>query len=222
MLHELCLRFERLTDSDAPLNAPIPVTVHYDGQDTDKIQFNNPLTDQDLTDLRWYIEAYCQWPVGPDYERARGIEKRLPGMGRSLFNSIFKTSADAMGLFKDFLNGREADSMIIIDTTEPRILRLPWELLAEEGGYMFSKNPAVNIRRRMHQTRKTQVRSFNLPVRILMVVSRPKDAGFIDPRSSARPLLDAVDQLGDRAVVEFLRPPSWPLSVGVCMTRSFP
>ena len=208
MPHELRLRFERLADKDAPFNAPIPVTVHYDGQDTEKIQFINPLTDQDLADLRWYIEAYCQWPVGPDYDRAHDIEKRLPGMGRSLFNSIFMTSAVAMGLFKDFLNNRDADSMITIDTTEPRILRLPWELLAEEGGYMFSKNPAVNIRRRMHQTKRTQVRNFDLPVRILMVVSRPKDAGFIDPRSSARPLLDAVDQLGDRAVVEFLRPPT--------------
>ncbi len=208
MPRELSLRFERLADRDAPSNTPIPVTVHYDGQDTEKIQFINPLSDQDLADLRWYIEAYCQWPVGPDYSRAHEIETRLPGIGRSLFNSIFKTSAEAMGLFKDFLNNRDADSMITIDTTEPRILRLPWELLAEEGGYMFSKNPAVSIRRRMHQTKKPQIRVFDLPVRILMVVSRPKDAVFIDPRSSARPLLDAVDKLGDRAVVEFLRPPT--------------
>jgi tetratricopeptide (TPR) repeat protein len=41
-----------------------------------------------------------------------------------------------------------------------------------------------------------------------MVVSRPSDAGFLDPRSSAVALLDALAPLGDNAVVEFLRPPT--------------
>ncbi len=45
----------------------------------------------------------------------------------------------------------------------------------------------------------TPARQFALPARILMVVSRPDDVGFIDPRSSAAPLLDAV---------KFLRPPT--------------
>ena len=41
-----------------------------------------------------------------------------------------------------------------------------------------------------------------------MVVSRPDDVGFIDPRSSSEALLDAVEPLGDRVVVEFLYPPT--------------
>lgn len=159
MPHELRLRFERLADKDAPFDTPIPVTVHYDGQDTDKIQFLNPLSDQDLADLRWYIEAYCQWPVGPDYDRARDIEKRLPGMGRSLFNSIFKTSADAMGLFKDFLNDREADPMITIDTMEPRILRLP-------GSYWLKRAATCSAKIRRSTSAAACIRLRRLKLRI--------------------------------------------------------
>ncbi|MGH8245390.1 MAG: hypothetical protein ACREUU_03050, partial [Gammaproteobacteria bacterium] len=116
---------------------------------------------------------------------------------------MFDKSAKAMRLFEQFnMRRSQSGAILTIDTTEPRILRLPWELLADEGGYLFSKNPPVNIRRRMHQTRQTPVRQFELPVRILMVTSRPEGAGFIDPRSSAEPLLDAVEGLGERAVIE--------------------
>ena len=45
-------------------------------------------------------------------------------------------------------------------------------------------------------------------MRILFVVSRPEGAGFLDPRSSAQALLDAIEPLGDQVVVEFLYPPT--------------
>jgi len=41
-----------------------------------------------------------------------------------------------------------------------------------------------------------------------MVISRPDDVGFLDPRSSAEALLDALEHLGSRVVVEFLYPPT--------------
>ncbi len=146
--------------------------------------------------------------MGPDYDRARELEARLSQLGRALFGAVFDRSATAMRLFQQF-DGSRAGAALTIDTTDPRILRLPWELLADEGGYLFSKQPVVSVRRRLHQTRQTRVRPFDLPVRILMVVSRPEEAGFFDPRSSAAPLLDALEPLGDQAEVEFLRPPPW-------------
>jgi tetratricopeptide (TPR) repeat protein len=41
-----------------------------------------------------------------------------------------------------------------------------------------------------------------------MVTCRPEGAGFIDPRSIAAPLLDALDSLPEQFEVEFLRPPT--------------
>jgi tetratricopeptide (TPR) repeat protein len=209
---DLRLRFTKLTDKDAPFDALVPVSVHLntDQGDTPTFDFRNPLTDADLTDLRWYIERYPAWPVGPDYDRAQEVQARLPVMGRALFDAVFQAAADAMRLFERFDALRTAEATLTVETAEPRILRLPWELLADAGGYLFSRQPALTVRRRMRQTRTTRVRPFDLPVRILLAVSRPEgdSVGFIDPRSSAEPLLDAVEALGDRVEVEFLRPPT--------------
>lgn len=64
------------------------------------------------------------------------------------------------------------------------------------------------MRRRLTKTTTRPVKPFALPVRILVVVARPDDAGFIDPRAITIPLLDAVAGLGDDVVVEFLPQPT--------------
>ena len=48
----------------------------------------------------------------------------------------------------------------------------------------------------------------SFPLRILYIVSRPADAGFIDPRLTAKALLDALDPLGGSVRVDFCRPPT--------------
>jgi hypothetical protein len=88
--------------------------------------------------------------------------------------------------------------LLTIDAIDPRVLRLPWELLADEGGHLFSAG--IGLRRRLKKVTGTPVKPFDLPVRVLVVVSRPQGAGFIDPRAVSRPLLDALDELGDRVV----------------------
>ena len=68
--------------------------------------------------------------------------------------------------------------------------------------------PPIGVRRRLKKTRAAPTQPFTLPVRILFVVSRPEGAGFLDPRSSAQALLDAIEPLGDQITVEFLVPPT--------------
>jgi hypothetical protein len=67
------------------------------------------------------------------------------------------------------------DKVITLDATDPRVLRLPWELLADEGGHLFAKG--VGLRRRMQKTTATKTHAVQLPVRILVVVARPDEAG---------------------------------------------
>jgi len=205
---EITLRFAKIENKDADFDVPVPMTVHYDDSDTESFEFANPLTDKALTELRWYIERYYYWPQGPDYIRAAELEKGLREMGSALFDAVFKKSPDALRLFERMMAHRDDGATLTIDSTEPRILRLPWELIADEGGYLFSKKPQVNVRRRLHKVAKAQQHAFDLPARVLMVISRPDEAGFIDPRSSAEPMLDALDELGDQVIVEFLRPPT--------------
>jgi len=204
---ELILRFQRI-DKDAEFDAPVPVTVQYEGTDVEAFEFINPLTDRDLADIRWYLEQYYYWPSDIDRDRARLVEGNLPKWGKALFDAIFGKSTDAMRLFGRFDDDHGAGRAFTIDTTEPRVLRLPWELLRDEGGYLFAKNPPMTVLRRMHQTRRTEISAFEPPVRILMVTCRPDSVGFIDPRSIATPLLDSLDGIPEQVEVEFLRPPT--------------
>ncbi|MEW5720516.1 MAG: CHAT domain-containing protein, partial [Chloroflexota bacterium] len=52
---------------------------------------------------------------------------------------------------------------------------------------------------------------FALPLRVLYVIARPMDAGFIDPRSSAGGVMDALAPLIEKGLVtvDFVRPPTF-------------
>lgn len=202
---ELRLQFDRLK-TEAEFDAPVPLHVYLDNEETEVIDFINPMKDIELAELRWYLEQYWMWPSDIDDERARTVEGNLPKWGKALFDGIFQQSSDAMRLFERFGENQSGAGVLTIDTTEPRILRLPWELLRDEGGYLFSEQ--ISVRRRMHKVKKSKIKSFDLPVRILMVTCRPEGAGFIDPRSIATPLLDALDAMSENFEVEFLRPPT--------------
>ena len=64
------------------------------------------------------------------------------------------------------------------------------------------------VRRQLQDAAAATHRPTKLPLRILLVVSRPADLGFIDPRLTSASLLDALKPLGDNASVDFVRPPT--------------
>ncbi len=204
---ELVIRFAKSSD-DAPI--PFSVALPAPGLDPIDDTFVSPLDDKILADIRWYLELYPQWPSGPDYDRAQRVEKNLVAWGEELFNALFKQSK-ARDIYRQFERAAGEGRVLTIQANDPRVLQLPWELLAEEGGFLFTQNPPISIRRRLPKyLAQKESPKFDLPIRVLMVVSRPddKDVSFLDPRSSAQALLDAVDVLGDTVVVEFLRPPT--------------
>ncbi|NUM78189.1 hypothetical protein HUU40_27820, partial [candidate division KSB1 bacterium] len=201
---ELSLRFESdEKDQDSPIDVSLfrPDT----GSATTPAEFQPPLDDAVLADLRWYLETFSIWPTGPDYLRAANIEASLEEWGRSLLESVIHEPKAAQ-LWQQFLDAAGEGKLVTIDATDPRVLRLPWELLADESGHLFPRG--LSVRRRLQKTTASPVKPFSLPVRVLMVISRPEEAGFIDPRADAIALLDAFDALGNAAEVEFLYPPT--------------
>ncbi|MEW6240831.1 MAG: hypothetical protein AB1564_08500, partial [Chloroflexota bacterium] len=137
--NEIILRFETIKKKSADFDVPVPASVKFGGKDTEQFKFVNPLTDKDLGDIRWYLEQYYYWPSDIDRDRARTVEGNLPKWGKALFDAVFQKASDAMRLFERF-DAAEGERVLTIDSNEPRILRLPWELLRDEGGYLFSKN----------------------------------------------------------------------------------
>lgn len=198
---ELNLRFP---DSDH-------VIVRYHDRDTQALDFVAPLQASDLQDIRWYLEVYAvSYTTDVDDERANRIAERLPHWGAQLFRAVF-ASRTANRLFDAFQDQEDAARLLTISASHPQILALPWELLRDpDGGYLVDETPRISIRRRVANLAGGREPFRPNPkdrVRILFVVSRPKDAGFLDPRSDPRAVLDAVEQeAAGQVEVEFLRP----------------
>ena len=201
MTVELNLRFPQINQ----------VIVKFDDDETDTLDFESPLREEDQKDIRWYLEVYAvQYTTEVDDERANKIADKLPQWGADLFNAVFHSRA-AQRLFNNFQDEDEPGRLLTISASHPGILSLPWELLRDpEGTYLVHDNPRISIRRRLagagggRKSFKVQVKD---RLRLLFVVSRPSDAGFIDPRGEAQAVLDAIAQeAAGRVEVEFLRP----------------
>ncbi len=175
------------------------------GNWTSDVAFLAPLGDLVLDDLKWYLEVFAMWPTGPDYQRAERIEAQMEDWGRALLTSVTPNRESAQ-IWRDFARDEADSKLITIDAIESRVLCLPWELLADEAGHLFAQG--IGVRRRLKKVSSALLKPFSLPVRVLVVVSRPDDVTFIDPRVVSWPLLDALSELGDRAVTEFLYPPT--------------
>ncbi|MBD2505761.1 CHAT domain-containing protein [Nostoc muscorum FACHB-395] len=187
------------------------VIVKFDEQETDKLDFSSPLSAADREEIRWYLETYAaHYTTDVDDQQAKRIAEKLQQWGEDLFNAVFQDRA-AQRLFNDFQDQNQPGRLLTISASHPAILSLPWELLRDpQGTYLFHDNPRISIRRRLagagggRRPFKVQVKD---RLRLLFVVSRPSDAGFIDPRGEAMAVLDAIQQAADgRVEVEFLRP----------------
>jgi tetratricopeptide (TPR) repeat protein len=219
-LLELSIHF---TSDEKDETSPISVRLFRpdSGNWSSDVPFTPPLDDPELADLRWYLEVFTGWPSGPDYERAERIEARLEDWGHALLESV-TPDRDSAQVWRQFVDAEGESKLLTIDAIDPRVLRLPWELLADEGGHLFAQG--IGVRRRLKKVVSTAVKPFDLPVRVLVVVSRPddEDVGFIDPRAVSLPLLDALGELGDRVAVEFLYPPTLPALIARLRDRQAP
>ncbi|MEW6491254.1 MAG: CHAT domain-containing protein [Cyanobacteriota bacterium] len=187
------------------------VIVKFDDVETDTLDFASPISEEDQKDIQWYLEVYAtRYTTEVDDERAKKIADKLPQWGADLFNAVFHSRA-AQRLFNDFQDEDEPGRLLTISASHPGILSLPWELLRDpEGTFLVHENPRISIRRRLagagggRKSFKVQVKD---RLRLLFVVSRPSDAGFIDPRGEAMAVLDAVArEAAGRVEMEFLRP----------------
>lgn len=203
---ELSVRF---TSDETQPDSPIQVSIFRldAGVLTNPAPFTPPLDDAVLKEIRWYLEDYSGWPTEVDRLRAERIEQNLEAWGNALRTAVFQ-GEDGARLWQQFVDDTSPDKLLTIDATDPRVLRLPWELLADKSGHIFARR--IGVRRRLQEaTRMPESKAaLPLPVRILIVVARPDDAGFISPRADSQALLAALAGLGDRVVTEFLYPPT--------------
>lgn len=163
------------------------------------------LNEAERGDLRWYLEDYMDLPDHGSRVRAQRIEQVIGTWGRDLFTAVFADQVNA-GLLAALL-AASGPRLLTVATDDARILRLPWELMADAQGPLCRR---LTIRRQLAASAMDSAASpIKLPLRILLIVSRPDDLGFIDPRLTTRSILDALQPLGEPNVaIDFCRPPT--------------
>jgi hypothetical protein len=109
------------------------------------VPFVDPLTEKDLKDLRWYLEEYLDWPFNePVQKRAEKIERQLDVWGAALFGAVF-AKPEARVLCDRLLESRDDARFVTIQSPDPRVLRLPWELMRDKAGPLITAG--ISIRR---------------------------------------------------------------------------
>ncbi len=180
--------------------------VEPDNQESQEFPLVLPLTAADASDLRWYLETYLQFPGAGDRARAQAIEQKLDAWGHALFGAIFG-GAEGTNVYRNLM-GADGARLLTIGSTDSDLLSQPWEMMRDARGPLAFQG--VTIRRQLKGSGATRRYELGLPLRVLLIVSRPTDAGFIDPRNSIAPLLDALDALPGQVVVDFCDPPTFP------------
>lgn len=185
-----------------------------DIQQSDEFTLAMPVGNAEAADLRWYLEKYLQLPGAGDYARAREIEARLNDWGKALFDEVFDTSQGAH-VHRNLLDAVKSSSnsghncLLTLGSTDPEVLLQPWEMMRDSRGPLAFQG--VTIRRQLKGAGKPPAHELRLPLRVLLIVSRPEDIGFIDPRNSIAPLLEALAGLpGGQVQVDFCDPPTLP------------
>ncbi len=173
-------------------------------EESEQHRFRPFLVEQDHEDLRWYLESYMDLPDAGSQVRARRIEASLDKWGRRLYKAAFDQS-DAGALLAK-LRTAKTPHLLTIASDDGEVLRQPWELLRDERGPLARQG--ITIRRQLGKASAATKPDVAPPLRVLIIVSRPDDTGFIDPRLTSRPMLEALAPLGGDVEVVFCEPPT--------------
>jgi tetratricopeptide (TPR) repeat protein len=200
--------------------------------ESNRYLFTAPLGPIETGELAWYLEHYWRWPTSVYKERAARIEKNLPEWGKLLYEELHKPTAQeaftawettakgterrfTVRMDRELMEGSDAEAQKTADEAATLLLSLPWELLHDGKGYLFQGARGVRVRRQLPNRNRQDTYTTKPPIRVLLVSPRPEDkqAGYLDHRVSARPLVAALSPLGDLAHLKLLTPPTFPAMV---------
>ena len=173
--------------------------------------------------VQWYLTQYHIWPSNKYRAKAIDIENRLIEWGCDLYNAVFpKTCNDVLNNWYQSKNEQHVFSVRFDKTScEPesdRILSsfisLPWHMMHNGYEYLFwnnNKSP-INVRCQFPFTRHWEIQAVELPVRVLLINSRPEDdKKFTDTnhRSMAKPLFQSIQTVENKVSIHLLTPPTF-------------
>lgn len=136
--------------------------------------FEHPFDEETLGELRWYLEDYLRFPYGIEPDKAAKVEQKFQVWGQQLFELVFCSSEKARGFFQEATRERLEYCEIGINSDDPRVLNLPWELLhSKDYGFL---SPSLAGMYRSLDDFAVRAELEPLPqdkLNILLVIARP-------------------------------------------------
>jgi len=174
-------------------------------------EFDFPLSAQDREDLRWYFEDYLQYLHDPAPKRADRIEKRMEKIGVELFRDIFQADEDTRGLWAEALRTSLSEVRIEVVTEVREAASIPWELIRDpktDAPLALAAKAFVRAYHRAAQRPKLPEKSPG-PIRILLVICRPRGRDDVPFRSVASRIVKGLTQETLSIKLDVLRPPTF-------------
>src|ERR1017187_5730104 len=168
-------------------------------------RFELQFTAQDQEDIRWYLEDFLQYPMDPAPAIAARIEGRMAEIGVELFTKVLG-NAPVWHEVRHDLSGTRVE----IETTVKDATALPWELLRDPDADVPLALRARAFVRATHDAvaRPKLPPSAGGPIRVLLVICRPRGRDDVPFRSVARRMLEGL-RGSDAVRLTVLRPPTF-------------
>jgi hypothetical protein len=90
-----------------------------------------PLSDEDLADLRWYLEQYLRLPTAVYGERGARVAAELPRWGEQVFAAVFGSVPARDAYVAARARGGPVEIALLSQSAEQ--LGRPWELMSVPG-----------------------------------------------------------------------------------------
>ena len=183
--------------------------VRFQGDASSPFAVREGLSGKQRGEIRWYIEEYMDLPEGGNLRRAQAIEQQLAVYGRQLWDGIKGGAVETwLGAVRALNAGRL--ELRAATRADEVAFRTPWELMRVGGsdgaGGMLLHQLGVTVVRRVNaELPRLQPLDTSAGLRVLAIVCRPEEAGFLDPRYTPEAILTALESRSEVSV-DFCRP----------------
>jgi len=167
------------------------------------------MSDDERERIQWYLETYLEYPQDPAPDLAVRAQRAIEDVGTRLFRAVFDHDQGARKLWAR-LEPLLPETRVEVSSEGEAGWSIPWELLHDPSTNEYLSLRARDfVRTHPSPARPVMVpKNVTLPVRILLVISRPQREWDVAYRSIARPLVDMFSRRDD-VQIDVLRPPTF-------------
>ncbi|WXK63356.1 CHAT domain-containing protein [Nonomuraea sp. N2-4H] len=173
----------------------------------DPVEVSWPLDEQELEDLRWYLEDYLRYPFAVYSDRGSDIAAKLPVWGESIFEAVFGSAPLRAAYATVRARGNPVE--VVIQSATAQRLGLPWELMRDPARGTPLVLDQVALTRSLPTADLTEAfPASGTRLRVLMVISRPAGERDVGYQMIARPLVERLEAVRGNVDLVVLRPPT--------------